>query len=102
MGDEWLEVLGAAHANSLRGLDISGCRNLSPTGRPLRALTKLQGLEALRLPSEKWEQHDLAAALTKLPQLRAIDAQTHADLRRERDALRAQCDILSNVRFGAR
>lgn len=65
--------------------------------RPLRALSRLRKLEVLRLPSEKWEQYELAACLTALPALRAIDEQTFADLYRERDALRTQCDILANV-----
>ncbi|KAL1527065.1 hypothetical protein AB1Y20_015749 [Prymnesium parvum] len=100
--DEWLEVLSCTHADSLRGLDISGCQNISCTQRPLRAMSKLRCLQVLRLPSEKWGQHELAECLTALPALRAIDEQTYADLYRERDALRAQCDILANVRVSGR
>lgn len=62
----------------------------------------MAALEVLRLPSERWDQQELAEALTELPHLKTIDEQTYHDLRRERSALCAQCDILWNARGHAR
>ena len=61
--DEWLEALAAHHAGSLRALDLSGCAALSASSRPLRALQRLTALEALRLPAERWDEHEIAEAL---------------------------------------
>ena len=102
MSDEWLEALASHHAASLTSLDLTGCANITPSQRPLRALTKLTRLEHLRLPAERWDEHDLAECLTTLPNLRSLDRDTHADLTKARDDFRAQCDILCNVRFGPR
>ena len=95
--DEWIEALATNHAHSLRRLDLSGCHSITSSSRPLRALQRLLVLEHLRLPAEKWDEHELAACLTSLPNLRTLDEDTYSDLRQERDALRAQCDILCNT-----
>jgi len=100
--DEWLEALATHHASSLRRLDLTNCFGLSCSQRPLRALQKLQSLEHLRLPAERWDEHELAECLTALPHLRDLDSGTHADLCKAREDIAAQCAILSNVRFGAR
>ena len=54
--------------------------------------------QVLRLPEEKWRETELADSLTRLPKLRAVDAATLADLKREHGALREQCKILGHVR----
>ena len=95
--DEWLEVLAAHHATSLTQLDLSCCSSISSSSRPLQAIRLLTNLEVLRLPAEKWREHELADALTALPRLVAVDASTHADLSRELDALRKQCEILGHA-----
>ena len=87
------------HAGSLRALDLTGCPNISPSQRPLRALQKLTKLERLRLPAERWDEHELAEFLSTLPNLRSIDPATHNDLCKARDNFRAQCEILMNVRY---
>jgi len=98
VGDEWLELLGTHHAETLSQLDLSGCAHVSASPLPLRLLTRLQALEVLRLPAERWRESELADALCELPRLKAVDAVTYADLKRERDALRVQCEILGHVR----
>ena len=95
--DEWLEVLAAHHATSLTQLDLSACSSISASCRPLDAIRLLTNLEVLRLPAEKWREHELADALTALPRLKGVDASTHADLTRELDALRKQCEILGHA-----
>ena len=95
--DEWLEAL-EQHAHSLRRLDLTGCGSITKSVRPLEALRKLRKLEVLRLPAERWDEHQLADALTALPQLTALDECTHADIRKARDDVKQQCDILSNAR----
>jgi hypothetical protein len=95
--DEWLEAL-EMHAHSLRRLDLTGCASITKTVRPLEALRKLRKLEVLRLPAERWDEQQLADALTALPQLTALDECTHADIRKARDDVKQQCDILSNAR----
>ena len=98
VNDEWLEVLATHHAGTLTHLDLSGCVNVSSSSRPLLLLTQLPHIEAIRLPAERWRENELADALTALPRLRAVDRHTYADLARERDALRVQCEILGHVR----
>ena len=73
------------------------CYGLSSGTRPLDALRLFTRLEVLRLPAEKWREHELADCLISLPRLQAVDASSRADLRRERDALRMQCAILGHV-----
>lgn len=99
--DEWLEVL-AQHADTLKRLDLTGCVAISSSSRPLEALRQLPKLEVLRLPAERWDEHDLADALAALPLLTALDKCTHADIRKARDDFKAQCDILSNARLPPR
>ena len=95
--DEWLEVLATEHCESLVHLDLTGCTSLSSSSRPLAAIKKLKHLEVLRLPAERWKESDLADALIALPRLSQVDSSTRADLSRERDALRMQCEILGHV-----
>ena len=97
VNDEWLEVLANHHGNSLTQLDVLGCGAISSGMRPLSAITQMRQLEVLRLPAERWKEHELVDALVELPRLKAVDPSTHADLRRERDALRMQCEILGHV-----
>ena len=98
--DEWLEVLAETHAASLTQLDLTGCAGLSSSARPLRALARLTQLSVLRLPAERWHENDLADALVHLPRLKEVDAATYEDLRRERDALTMQCQILGHATRG--
>jgi hypothetical protein len=63
-----------------------------------RSRLELRKLEVLRLPAERWDEQQLADALTALPQLTALDECTHADIRKARDDVKQQCDILSNAR----
>ena len=100
--DEWVEALATHHASSLRRLDLTNCFGLSCSQRPLRALQKLQSIEHLRLPAARWDQHEIAECLTALPHLRDLDSSTHKDLCDARKNIADQCEILSNVRFGAR
>jgi len=95
--DEWLDVLTNHHAESLTQLDLTGCTSLSSSTRPLRALERLSFLEVVRLPEEKWREGEVADALIALPRLTSVDASTYADLCRERDALRMQCEILGHL-----
>lgn len=91
------QVLATHHAATLTQLDLTGCSSLSCTRRPLEAIRRLTHLEHLRLPAEKWREHELADCLAALPRLTAVDSSTRADLTRERDALRMQCEILGHV-----
>jgi len=97
VSDEWLEALATHHAHTLCRLDLTGCTGLSPSARPLRAISMMKELQVLRLPRELWAEHEIADCLVQLPNLHSIDAPTYEDLLKAHDALEAQCTILWNV-----
>jgi hypothetical protein len=93
--------LAANHAATLERLDVTGCESLTATQRPLDAISRFTKLKLLRLPAQRWEERNLAAALSELPELQWLDAASTRDLKQAREALQDQCAILENVRHMA-